>query len=122
MTEEQKALVNKAKDSIRAAELLFNDGFYEFAVSRTYYAMFYIAESMLLQLDLSFSKHSAVIANFGKEFVKTGKIPEKFHQYLIEAQNIRNIGDYDVIRRISKEEAEIEIGRAKKFLKLVSKN
>jgi uncharacterized protein (UPF0332 family) len=32
--------------------------------------MFYIAEAILLDDELNYSKHSAVIAAFGKHFVK----------------------------------------------------
>ena len=52
MTSDQTALITKAVDSVRAAELLARDGYYGFAVSRAYYAMFYIAEAMLLEHGL----------------------------------------------------------------------
>jgi len=61
MTPEQAALLKKAKDSLDAARLLVERSFYDFGVSRTYYAMFYIAEAFLLGEGLSFSKHSAVM-------------------------------------------------------------
>ena len=118
MKKEQQQLLNKAIESLEAAKLLFKDNYYEFCVSRTYYTMFYIAQAFLLEQDLSFSKHSAVISSFGKEFILTDKIDKKFHRYLIDAQNIRNIGDYDTITVISKEEAEIEIYRAEEFIEL----
>jgi len=47
MTSEQSALLQKAQDSIRAAKLLSEDGLYDISVSRTYYAMFYVAEAFL---------------------------------------------------------------------------
>ena len=53
-----------------AAQLLNDQGFHDFATSRAYYAMFYVAEALLLGEGLTFSKHSAVIAAFGKSFVK----------------------------------------------------
>jgi uncharacterized protein (UPF0332 family) len=55
--------------------------------------MFYIAEAMLLQLGLSYSKHSAVISALGREYTKTGIMDLKFHRWLIDAQDFRNIGD-----------------------------
>jgi len=58
------ALVNKAKDSLGAARTLIRDGYYDFAASQAYYAMFYIAEAMLMQLRQSYNKHSAVISAF----------------------------------------------------------
>ena len=95
MTPEQAALLKKAKDSLEASRLLVERGFYDFAVSRAYYSMFYIAEAFLLGEGLSFSKHSGVIAAFGQHFVKTGKVPQEFHRFLIEGEDSRNIGDYD---------------------------
>lgn len=53
------ALIDKAKDSLGAARILIRDGYFDFAASRAYYAIFYIAEAMLLQLGLSYSKHDS---------------------------------------------------------------
>ena len=55
------ALIDKAKDSFGAAQTLIRDGYFDFAASRAYYAMFYIAEAFLMQLGESYNKHSAVI-------------------------------------------------------------
>ena len=38
------ALIDKAKNSLGAARILIRDGYFDFAASRAYYAMFYIAE------------------------------------------------------------------------------
>lgn len=120
MTPEQAALVKKAKDSLDAARLLVEQGFYDFAVSRAYYAMFYIVQAFLLGEGLSFSKHSAVIAAFGQHFIKTGRVPQQFHRYLIEGEDSRNIGDYDATSGLDKEETMIQIGHASKFLELAA--
>ncbi len=45
MSEEIKALLKRAADSIKGARLLFDDELYGFAVSRAYYAMFYLVEA-----------------------------------------------------------------------------
>ena len=99
------ALVNKAKDSLGAARTLIRDGYYDFAASRAYYAMFYIAEAMLMQLGQSYNKHSAVISAFGREYVKTGIMDSKFHRWLIDAQDFRNIGDYGIEAHVSEDDA-----------------
>jgi uncharacterized protein (UPF0332 family) len=89
MTPEQSALLSKAYDSVRAAKLLSDAELYDFAVSRAYYAMFYMAEAFLLGVGLSFSRHAGVIAAFGERFAKTGIVPVEFHRYLIEGQDKR---------------------------------
>lgn len=49
---------------------------------------------MLLTKGLTFSKHSAVVAAYGKEFAKTGLLDPKFHLYIIQTQKLRQIGHY----------------------------
>jgi uncharacterized protein (UPF0332 family) len=65
VTPEQQGLLEKTARSLQAARLLNEEGLAEFAVSRAYYAMFYVAEAFLEGEGLSFSRHSAVIAAFG---------------------------------------------------------
>lgn len=121
MNPEQSALLQKAQDSLQAARLLAEQGFYDFAVSRAYYAMFYVAEAFLLGEGLAFSKHSAVIAAFGQRFAKTKRVSPEFHRYLIEGEASRNVGDYDVSPGLSKDEAVKQIIRATKFLELAER-
>ena len=118
MTAEQAALLQKAQKSLQAARLLADQGFYDFAVSRAYYAMFYIAEAFLLGEGLAFSKHSAVISAFGERFAKSGRVPQEFHRYLIEGESCRNIGDYDIKPGLSESEAAEQIEHTEKFLEL----
>ena len=89
MTPEQQDLLQKATSSLEAARVLLENGFPEFAASRAYYAMFYIAEAFLEGEGLSFSKHSAVISAFGQQFARTGRVPIEFHRRLITAEQIR---------------------------------
>jgi len=116
MKEEQAALIKKASDSIEAARMMKAQAFHDFSVSRSYYAMFYLAEAFLLSKELSFSKHSAVIAAFGQHFVKTNLVPQKFHRYLLDSQEDRLSGDYDFRSRITEADAGKQILRAEEFL------
>ncbi len=71
---EVDALIGKARQSLGAARTLLRDGYTDFAASRAYYAMFYVAEALLLARGLSYTKHSAVISAFGREFAKAGHL------------------------------------------------
>jgi uncharacterized protein (UPF0332 family) len=117
-----QALLAKAGESLGAARLLADAGYHDFAVSRSYYTMFYVAEAFLLSRNLAYSKHAAVIAAFGQQFAKTGDVPVEFHRYLIEGQDSRNIGDYDLAVRLGRDEAEQQIKRAEEFLAFAKKS
>ena len=115
MKKTQEELLLKAEQSLKASQYLLKGKFYDFAVARAYYTMFYIASAFLAGENLAFSKHSAVISAFGREFAKTEKLPRKFHQYLKEAQNLRLIGDYGGVNLVTVEEAELQITKAEEF-------
>ena len=118
---EIKGLINKAEESLEAAKELFNKKFFDFSVSRAYYTMFYCAEALLLTKDLSFSKHSAVISFFGKEFIKTGIFPERFNEYINDAFRKRHKGDYWIDTGLTEKDCKIILKRAMEFLKETKK-
>jgi uncharacterized protein (UPF0332 family) len=120
MTTDQQTLLRKAEENIGAAGMLTDQGYYDIAISRLYYAMFYCAEAVLLCDNLTFSKHSAVIAAFGQHFAKTGRLPQELHRSLIEAQDMRNLSDYDVMAVLNQDAAEAQLAKARVFLKAVS--
>jgi uncharacterized protein (UPF0332 family) len=118
VTKTQENLLLEAERSTEAAELLSSQGFYGYAVSRAYYAMFYVAEAMLLEHNLSFSRHKAVIAAFGQRFARTGDVPPEFHRHLMEAMELRHTGDYGSGEDITAEQCQEQLCRAKAFLSL----
>ena len=111
-----KALIEKARESLEVAENLVREGHFGFGASRAYYAMFYVAEALLADLGLSYSSHSAVIAAIGREFAKSGKMEARFHRWLIDAQDVRNIGDYGVGVEVPEEKAKVVCEWAEKFI------
>lgn len=121
MTEDQAELLKKAEESLAAARLLLNEGYADYAASRAYYTMFYVAEALLEGENLSFSKHSAVIAALGQHFARTGKIPGSLHRYIIEAQELRNAGDYGGLHAVTQEKAQEAIDHGQEFLEAAKK-
>ena len=122
MTSEQQQLLEKAHNSLRAAKILSGEGIYDIAVSRAYYAMFYIAEAFLLGDNLTFSKHSAVISKFGEYFARTGRVPVEFHRNIIQAEQSRIKADYDAASQVSETEANEQITHAETFLTFAQTN
>ena len=116
MTQEQRDLLPHATEGLVAARQLHELGHYGFAASRAYYAMFYVAEAFLLGRDLSFSKHGAVHAAFGRYFAKPGIVPVEFHRHLIHAMELRHTGDYGRPKSVSAEDSEKQLRRAEEFI------
>lgn len=113
---EIKELFQKARESLEAAQLLLQQGYHDFAASRGYYAMFYAAEAALLSKGLSFSKHSAVVAAFGQHLAAPGEVLTHLHRYLLDAFDLRMIGDYDAPGAVGESRARQVLSWAEEFL------
>lgn len=108
--------IERAEQSIKAARQLTSAGYYDFAASRAYYAVFYAATAILLKEGLELSKHSAIISSIHQRFVKTGKLSEEQGKTLNLLFELRNIGDYGGSAHVSFKEAEQAIEVSEKFL------
>ena len=111
-----RAFLDKAKRSIEIAELSLKAGSYDFAISRAYYAAFYCATALLRSSDMVFKRHSAIIANFAKEFVKSGIFDAKYSEYLRDSFELRQESDYSEVIMVTQDEALEGIENAKEFL------
>ncbi|BFU96895.1 MAG: hypothetical protein NTNFB02_36170 [Nitrospira sp.] len=80
-----------------------------------------MTEALLLGQGLSFSKHSAVLAAFGERLAKPGLVPSQFHKYLLDGDDSRHVGDYDLGPGLSDLEAAEQIRRAQQFLDLAAR-
>ena len=110
-----------AEETLRAAEILFKEEYLRDAVNRAYYAFFYIAEALLNEKDLRYSKHGTVHGAFAQHFVKTRIFDDKYHKLLTGAFRRRMLGDYEEVTRFSSEEVMQVIEQAWDFLN-VAKN
>ena len=119
MKETSRLLLEKAQRAIQAAQMLLAAGnLSDFATGRAYYAMFYIAEALLEEKELRFSKHGGVHGAFGEHYVKTGLFETKFHRWLLNAFDQRIEGDYDVEVNAVAEDVEKLLLKPKSFFSL----
>ena len=116
MNDYTRKLLDKAVDTIEGAELLLDHEKTNLAAGRAYYALFYVAEALLNEKGLQFSKHGDVIGAYGKEFAKTKLLDPKFHRWLRKGFDTRLIGDYHVDTKIEMNFVADMINQAREFL------
>ena len=109
-------LLKKAKRYLRSAQILLEAGDYESSVSRTYYAMFYSVQALLLTENLSFTSHKGVISAFGERFIKTGLFPTEMGKELNRAFGKRQLSDYEYTSVISRKEAKALLESGENFV------
>jgi len=96
--DEKKTLINyrleRANESIKAAELMLENEMYIPAMNRIYYSMFYAVQALLILKESAFSKHGQVKGFFNKEFIKTGVFPKEFGKLFNTVFEYRQKFDY----------------------------
>jgi uncharacterized protein (UPF0332 family) len=119
---ELRQILEKAESKLKTARIDFDNGQYDDAISRAYYAVFHAISAALLSRQLVFSSHSQVVGAFNKEFVKAGIVPKEFTAIIQRLFADRQTGDYDIIDVIDKETAAEGIRNAVTILSAVRSN
>ena len=120
MRDEIEAVIKKSQRAIKSSNREFNAGDYDYACSRAYYAAFYLLGGVLLLDGKRFTKHSAVISVFNRDYVKTGIFPVEFSKHIKYLSKRREIGDYSFSIRVGKEDAQNCISKAEETFKVIS--
>ena len=116
---ELRQILEKAESKLKTARIDFDNGQYDDAISRAYYAVFHAISAALLSRQLVFSSHSQVVGAFNKEFVKAGIVPKEFTAIIQRLFADRQTGDYDIIDVIDKETAAEGIRNAVTILSAI---
>ena len=100
-----KYRLERSQEDLQCAEKLFDDGHFRAALA-------------LKSVDSS--KHSGVISEFRKIYIKSGSIPAEVSQMIGAAFTIRNASDYDDMFIASKDETKEQIENAKYVYEQIS--
>jgi len=119
--ESSQQLMLNAEETLHAAEILFKEEYLRDAVNRAYYSVFYVAEALLNEKDLRYSKHGTVHGAFAQHFVKTKIFDDKYHKLLTGAFRRRMLGDYDEVTKFHSEEVSEILNQARDFLSAAKK-
>ena len=104
--------LDRALEDLQSAQKLFTDGHFRAANNRAYYAIFHAIRAALALKRVDSSKHSGVIAEFRRLFIKESLLPVEISQMIGSAFTIRNASDYDDMFIASKSETKEQIENA----------
>lgn len=113
---EIRDFIEKAEKFLNTAERALDIGDYDSCVSRSYYAMFFMAEAELLARNLTASSHKSVISLFGKHLIKAGIFERDLGKALNDAYDKRLTGDYGVGFVVTEGEAKDLLEKARIFV------
>lgn len=105
-----------AQQCLAAANVLLTIQDYKGAANRSYYAVFHAMRSILALDGLDFKKHSGVIAEFRKRYIKSGALSEQLSDTINELFQVRTDSDYDDFYLISLDEVQEQMKSAALFV------
>lgn len=108
--------VLKGNSSWEEARILFDNGKYDGAITRAYYAAFHYASALLLTKGLEARSHQALRRLFHLHFIRTNTFPERMGTVLSHAQKAREEADYYPEVTFSKETAAERLREVETFL------
>lgn len=111
--------LNIAKERIEFADEILALGDYKTVANRSYYAVFSAMRAVLALDGFDSKKHSGIIAEFRKNYIKTGLLPKELSPVIDALVEIRQGSDYDDFYVVSKAEVCEQLENAKVFIKEV---
>lgn len=116
-----KYKLERAREEVDTAVLLFNNEKLRAANNRAYYSIYYALTAVLCLEPIAFKRHKDTIGYFNKNYVHTGIFPGELGRDISKAAKIRHASDYNDFYIAGKEETERQIQTAKKLIELADK-
>ena len=101
-----KLSLEKSEHCIKAAKILQGNEFFEDAVSRAYYGIFWAVETVHILNGQHIKTHKEAIGRFNRDYVHTEIFPKSFGEKLKKASKSRERCDYSTNLNTSAEDAE----------------
>lgn len=118
-----KVRLETAKDCLKDAQILINSESFKASANRSYYAVFHAMRAVLVFDEFDSKKHSGIISEFRKRYIKTGILSHEISKIIDMQFSARTHSDYDDFYVISKNEsvnqlheAEIMVNEIEKYL------
>ena len=111
--------LNKSKNDLDDAKKTIELEMYDNAANRSYYAIFHAARAVFALDGRDFKRHSGVISNFQKDYIKTGIFDISMSNIIKSAFDIRNETDYEDFYVVPKEDVKRQVEEAEIFVATV---
>ena len=108
--------IEKAKNALDEAKLLFDSEKYYGAANRSYYAAFHAMSALLIFDGYSMKKHSGVISKFREVYIKTGVFDTSMSEQIAALFKLRTECDYDAFYIVAKSDVEEQLHNAETII------
>lgn len=109
----------RAQETLAEIPFLKQQGYYNTAVNRLYYACYYAAIALLIKHGINPGIHAGVKQMLGMHFVATGRIPRDVGRSFSLLFERRHSSDYDDFVYTSEEEIDELFPKAEMFIQTI---
>lgn len=109
----------RAQETLAEIPFLKQQGYYNTAVNRLYYACYYAAIALLIKHGINPGTHAGVKQMLGMHFVATGRIPRDVGRSFSLLFERRHSSDYDDFVYTSEEEIDELLPKAEMFIQTI---
>lgn len=88
----------KAREALEVADLLENNKYYDWSVTASYYARYFILTALLRRCGLVIENHTCAITLFEVAFVEEGELEEELLESIEEGKRNRIEKQYGITR------------------------
>lgn len=111
--------IDRADETMREAEVMLRENFFNAAINRLYYACYYATVALLLKAKVNANTHAGVKTMLGLHFISKGIIPQKFGKMFQILFDSRHSSDYEDFVYCDKEMVDEYLPKAKDYLATV---
>lgn len=111
--------LEKAEECLSDAKLLLESESYKSAANRSYYAVFHAMRAVLAYDGYDSKKHSGIIAEFRRLYIKTGLFESGMSDIIRSLFDLRTDSDYNDFFVASKADVAEQVGNAEYFVQQI---
>ena len=113
--------INRAYETLKEAEKMIENEFWNASVNRIYYACFYAVIALLLKNGIDTGTHNGAKTKFSNDFIKTGIIELKYGKLYSKLFDYRQKGDYGDLFDFDEKIVLPLVDQVKEFISLIDK-
>ncbi len=111
--------LENAQSALQEAKLLIDNGYWNAAVNRMYYACYYVVSALLISKGIHAQTHTGVRQMLGLHFVRTNLLSSKDNAFFSDLFAKRYSGDYDAYIYFDEEITKSLYPQAVQFIETV---
>jgi len=123
MTDAKSELIvyrlKKARETLQDANVLATANRWSACVNRLYYSCFYAVSALLLNDNLSSSKHTGIRSLFNQHYVKKGKITREWAEFYNDLFEKRQESDYVDFVKFEEDQVKPFLSKAEGFIQQI---